>query len=125
MPCAGLLAVEVHQGVEHFAGDVLQARLQFEDLFAFADLPGEGIAIVASGKGDGPHLCEAPFGPFRQMGTVPFSASGGRGVVGPPADSRGRHELGIGGDCAAARTAEVGQLRKKSILALLGHGMAP
>ena len=23
-------------------------------------------------KGDGPHLCEAPFGPFRQMGTVPF-----------------------------------------------------
>ena len=24
-------------------------------------------------KGDSPHLCEAPFGPFRQMGTVPFS----------------------------------------------------
>jgi arginyl-tRNA synthetase len=23
-------------------------------------------------KGDGPHLCEAPSGPFRQMGTVPF-----------------------------------------------------
>ncbi len=23
-------------------------------------------------KGDSPHLCEAPFGPFRQMGTVPF-----------------------------------------------------
>ncbi len=24
-------------------------------------------------KGDSPHLCEAPSGPFRQMGTVPFS----------------------------------------------------
>ncbi|MGD0900661.1 MAG: hypothetical protein ABR915_22745, partial [Thermoguttaceae bacterium] len=23
-------------------------------------------------KGDSPHLCEAPGGPFRQMGTVPF-----------------------------------------------------
>ena len=23
-------------------------------------------------KGDSPHLCEAPIGPFRQMGTVPF-----------------------------------------------------
>ncbi len=27
-------------------------------------------------KGDSPHLCEAPFGPFRQMGTVPFSGPG-------------------------------------------------
>ena len=27
----------------------------------------------AGGKGDSPHLCEAPFGPFRQMGTVPWS----------------------------------------------------
>ncbi len=26
-------------------------------------------------KGDSPHLCEAPSGPFRQMGTVPFSAN--------------------------------------------------
>ncbi len=26
-------------------------------------------------KGDSPHLCEAPGGPFRQMGTVPFSAA--------------------------------------------------
>ncbi|MGB7733892.1 MAG: hypothetical protein WBL72_09330, partial [Thermoguttaceae bacterium] len=30
-------------------------------------------APPACGKGDSPHLCEAPFGPFRQMGTVPFS----------------------------------------------------
>ena len=29
---------------------------------------------VGCGKGDSPHLCEAPSGPFRQMGTVPFSA---------------------------------------------------
>jgi 23S rRNA (cytosine1962-C5)-methyltransferase len=27
---------------------------------------------TAREKGDSPHLCEAPFGPFRQMGTVPF-----------------------------------------------------
>jgi hypothetical protein len=27
-------------------------------------------------KGDSPHLCEAPFGPFRQMGTVPFFPCG-------------------------------------------------
>jgi two-component system, NtrC family, sensor kinase len=29
--------------------------------------------MQAEGKGDSPHLCEAPSGPFRQMGTVPFS----------------------------------------------------
>jgi tetratricopeptide (TPR) repeat protein len=28
---------------------------------------------TAAGKGESPHLCEAPEGPFRQMGTVPFS----------------------------------------------------
>jgi len=31
------------------------------------------VELAAGGKGDSPHLCEAPFGPFRQMGTVPFS----------------------------------------------------
>ena len=31
-------------------------------------------AFPEAGKGDSPHLCEAPSGPFRQMGTVPFSA---------------------------------------------------
>jgi len=30
--------------------------------------------VGLKGKGDSPHLCEAPSGPFRQMGTVPFSA---------------------------------------------------
>jgi GNAT superfamily N-acetyltransferase len=29
-------------------------------------------------KGDSPHLCEAPFGPFRQMGTVPFFSESGK-----------------------------------------------
>ncbi|MFZ1934546.1 MAG: exodeoxyribonuclease VII large subunit, partial [Thermoguttaceae bacterium] len=29
--------------------------------------------LPAAGKGDSPQLCEAPSGPFRQMGTVPFS----------------------------------------------------
>ena len=30
--------------------------------------------LLAGGrKGDSPHLCKAPSGPFRQMGTVPFS----------------------------------------------------
>jgi sulfate/thiosulfate transport system ATP-binding protein len=30
------------------------------------------MAVDLGGKGDSPHLCEAPSGPFRQMGTVPF-----------------------------------------------------
>ncbi len=29
-------------------------------------------------KGDSPHLCEAPSGPFRQMGTVPFFSGTGK-----------------------------------------------
>src|SRR5208337_3936470 len=39
-------------------------------------------------KGDSPHLCAAPSGPFRQMGTVPFFTEGGgrRGSMpSPPA----------------------------------------
>jgi signal transduction histidine kinase len=31
------------------------------------------IEVAEGGKGDSPHLCGAPEGPFRQMGTVPFS----------------------------------------------------
>jgi aspartyl-tRNA(Asn)/glutamyl-tRNA(Gln) amidotransferase subunit B len=40
------------------------------------DLPlsHDGWLEIKGGKGDSPHLCAAPFGPFRQMGTVPFSA---------------------------------------------------
>ncbi len=32
-----------------------------------------GIVACDAGNGDSPHLCEAPSGPFRQMGTVPVS----------------------------------------------------
>jgi len=35
----------------------------------------EEEAATGGGKGDSPHLCEAPGGPSRQMGTVPFSAA--------------------------------------------------
>lgn len=31
------------------------------------------LRVILEGKGDGPHLCAAPQGPFRQMGPVPFS----------------------------------------------------
>ena len=34
----------------------------------------------AEEKGDSPHLCEAPSGPFRQMGTVPFFPLGDAGL---------------------------------------------
>jgi len=44
----------------------------------------EPAKIGGGGKEDSPHLCEAPTGPFRQMGTVPFSTSvGGADVVVP------------------------------------------
>jgi ABC-type antimicrobial peptide transport system permease subunit len=33
------------------------------------------IFVAGREKGDSPHLCEAPSGPFRQMGTVPFFPS--------------------------------------------------
>ncbi len=38
--------------------------------------PLEDADWAAARKGDSPHLCEAPSGPFRQMGTVPFSCGG-------------------------------------------------
>ena len=38
--------------------------------------------LFAAEKGDSPHLCEAPEGPFRQMGTVPFFR-GGLTATGP------------------------------------------
>ncbi len=37
-----------------------------------ADADARTANTVVGEKGDSPHLCEAPFGPFRQMGTVPF-----------------------------------------------------
>ena len=42
--------------------------------------PGEieRLRQILAEKGDSPHLCEAPGGPFRQMGTVPFSGKKSR-----------------------------------------------
>jgi geranylgeranyl diphosphate synthase type II len=37
---------------------------------------GQADDIEGEEKGDSPHLCEAPFGPSRQMGTVPFFPAG-------------------------------------------------
>ncbi len=37
-----------------------------------AKAPPVATESAGRGKGDSPHLCEAPGGPFRQMGTVPF-----------------------------------------------------
>ena len=60
---------------------VCNTWLKFGRLFDYADsigadyvATGHYARIVAAEKGDSPHLCAAPSGPFRQMGTVPFSA---------------------------------------------------
>jgi hypothetical protein len=54
-----------------------------------------------SGKGDSPHLCAAPSGPFRQMGTVPFSGiSGGTELTLRLAGRHGRPHLAVDLDAA-------------------------
>jgi [glutamine synthetase] adenylyltransferase / [glutamine synthetase]-adenylyl-L-tyrosine phosphorylase len=47
------------------------------------------MGYAEGGKGDSPHLCEAPSGPFRQMGTVPFSSA----LAGFEADYRNKTDL--------------------------------
>ncbi len=49
---------------------IIRAHLEEDAGKSMHDESGRG------GKGDSPHLCAAPEGPFRQMGTVPFSARG-------------------------------------------------
>ena len=60
-------------------GVTRHGRQQFRALAPYCLLLGYLLTLasqVLSGeeKGDSPHLCEAPGGPFRQMGTVPFQA---------------------------------------------------
>ena len=66
---------------------VCNTWLKFGRLFDYADSLGAEYVATGhyarlvcagrwSGKGDSPHLCEAPFRPFRQMGTVPFFRPG-------------------------------------------------
>ena len=50
--------VFAHQEVQRVPPEI------FQKYFQPVSQPGK--------KGDSPHLCEAPAGPFRQMGTVPF-----------------------------------------------------
>ncbi len=43
------------------------------ELYVIQSVVDEDATLpLATGKGDSPHLCEAPVGPFRQMGAVPF-----------------------------------------------------
>ena len=55
---------------EQFGIDLLAQVFEIQDVICRASSGSE----TRGGKGDSPHLCAAPFGPFRQMGTVPFSA---------------------------------------------------
>ncbi len=57
------------------ARQVREIVIEFEDIDQSEQrrVIDEFFNVGPGGKGDSPHLCEAPFGPFRQMGTVPFS----------------------------------------------------
>jgi hypothetical protein len=58
---------------------------------------GLGFGRLSAGeKGDSPHLCEAPSGPFRQMGAVPFflaQAQPGKSLEEQLLDDRSAHSL--------------------------------
>jgi ATP-dependent exoDNAse (exonuclease V) beta subunit len=64
------------------AAEIAAAKEMYRELEFLLAWPPGGCE-TGGRKGDSPHLCEAPFGPFRQMGTVPFSpASDGRYLQG-------------------------------------------
>jgi bacillithiol biosynthesis deacetylase BshB1 len=60
--------------------------------------------FIEGRKGDSPHLCEAPEGPFRQMGTVPFSP--GRPDEPPTFIDRVRDQAAVWGWSIGARYGE-------------------
>ena len=73
----GLWLYDLLAGIREAAGGgnvVFSEKASGVDVGAFdAVIAVIGVAMMPSGgKGDSPHLCEAPSGPFRQMGTVPF-----------------------------------------------------
>jgi putative mRNA 3-end processing factor len=57
--------------------------------------PGRGEVQLRPEKGDRPHLCEAPSGPFRQMGPVPFFPQVRIAVTGWAIDQRAKYRLGV------------------------------
>ena len=59
--------------------DVEGARQQIADLARRLARQGR-IQLPTEEKGDRSNLCEAPFGPFRQIGPVPFFAESGKAV---------------------------------------------
>ena len=76
--CGALLDVLTHDG------QVKSVRMSGGSRPAAAIATIATMAISTAGteseKGDSPHLCEAPSGPFRQMGTVPFSGAARSGL---------------------------------------------
>ena len=59
--------------------DVEGARQQVADLARRLARQGR-IQLPTEEKGDRSNLCEAPFGPFRQIGPVPFFAESGKAI---------------------------------------------
>ncbi len=87
--------------------DTLVARLRganVADPFLDESECGRAVLQAKGGKGDSPHLCEAPEGPFRQMGTVPFSPEPSEtSLPGQLGEYRPIERLGAGGMGAVYR----------------------
>ena len=89
-PVPGLLAAGVRSGPADGTAAVVWAGRAGTAGWARAALPPSGPAVMQDArpsgqqaasrqrreKGGSPLLCAAPFGPFRQMGTVPFFPAG-------------------------------------------------
>ena len=66
------LTLLVHPARQEPLGRVLLEAAACGVPIVASDVGGTREIFAAEEKGDSPRLCEAPFGPFRQMGTVPF-----------------------------------------------------